>query len=812
MSWEEVEFRNDFFFRRRNGKLDWRKLANVDLERVVSTVDVATLQDNVEHITFADVGEDDLRYFTDANFMQLFRLTQLIIEYLINVQNFLLDCGNEKDKRNAELLAAHQAMQDKCKLKDDKIRKLRSELKYARKVIRAYERTGGAPFAGVAPSSEETTNPGQQTADGFHRCHLCRAVFMKNCYLQNHIRRRHPDEPPPIHNTATPIDTNTSEAPKSKDLEPKGPTLDAPPQANTDEVLQRWQSNLENYMETKLFKLLEVYKRKEHEQLISRLGSVESTVTDFIKAQTPVQTETVASQSRIGPLQDGHDDKPSEPTKPQDKLKQLETEQKKLSNMLKDDMLNKLDWVVNSVKEMRTSGMSRHGDDPEGSSSSSSNSSSSSSSSSAEVTSSDEDNASEGYDEDIKQRLKKVILKSDPKYKLFPDMPWLKSRFPMSTDAINRQLKHFDNLSKAFTEKQYIKLKETIDRQGLASQLQAMEKRLENIKNEHFRPNAQLSNLEKMARNSSPTPVDTAKTSTANHANDRSSSSNSSSTESSSESEESDQTQGSSEEDTPRQNTRVNRTSGNNSGRSTRKTSNASSRHSSNQNSRAASRSRSKSRSSRNSSRSQDRYRRRPSTTTEETDETDQATSAAATTTTDSGGEDMKKHRRPPPESTTEEFSSESESQANTSFNEQTDREKRSRTKREQGSSAESQSGNDEQQGQGGFMVQQVPKKTIESSSIEDDDIEEIEIEPQRSFGGSRQAGASQAASVGQEDQVQFLGRQEDSDSDDGDNKAQWGGRTITPSKGSFFFRTQSEPQRDAVEEDDDIEEEALSS
>jgi hypothetical protein len=82
---------------------------NVDLERVVAEVDVDTLQDNVEHITFADIGQEgiqchslslfftnqmeisqmmngmrlmlslfvDLRYFTDANFIQLFRLTQV---------------------------------------------------------------------------------------------------------------------------------------------------------------------------------------------------------------------------------------------------------------------------------------------------------------------------------------------------------------------------------------------------------------------------------------------------------------------------------------------------------------------------------------------------------------------------------------------------------------------------------------------------------------------------------------------------------------------------------------------------------------
>lgn len=55
------DFRKDFFFRRRHGQLNWRKLAEVDLERVVAEVDVDTLQENVEHITFADIGEEGNR-------------------------------------------------------------------------------------------------------------------------------------------------------------------------------------------------------------------------------------------------------------------------------------------------------------------------------------------------------------------------------------------------------------------------------------------------------------------------------------------------------------------------------------------------------------------------------------------------------------------------------------------------------------------------------------------------------------------------------------------------------------------------------
>ena len=84
-----------FFFRHRSGQLDWEKLEKIDLERVVREVDVDTLQENIAHITFADVSPDDLSYFSDGNFLLVFRMTQLIIEYLVNVQNYLLDLSKQ---------------------------------------------------------------------------------------------------------------------------------------------------------------------------------------------------------------------------------------------------------------------------------------------------------------------------------------------------------------------------------------------------------------------------------------------------------------------------------------------------------------------------------------------------------------------------------------------------------------------------------------------------------------------------------------------------------------------------------------------
>lgn len=57
------------------------------------TVDVGVLQENLEHITFADIGESEAG--SPTNFIQLFRLAQLTIEFLLHVQNLLLHKSEE---------------------------------------------------------------------------------------------------------------------------------------------------------------------------------------------------------------------------------------------------------------------------------------------------------------------------------------------------------------------------------------------------------------------------------------------------------------------------------------------------------------------------------------------------------------------------------------------------------------------------------------------------------------------------------------------------------------------------------------------
>ena len=52
-------------------------------------MDIETLQYQLENIAFGELHEEDLRLHPDITIVKAFKLAQLIIEYLLNVQDTL---------------------------------------------------------------------------------------------------------------------------------------------------------------------------------------------------------------------------------------------------------------------------------------------------------------------------------------------------------------------------------------------------------------------------------------------------------------------------------------------------------------------------------------------------------------------------------------------------------------------------------------------------------------------------------------------------------------------------------------------------
>lgn len=55
----------------------------------IRDVDLDTLEKIVSIVTFGDIEAEDTRHLTELNFIKVFRLSQLVIEYLLYVQDCL---------------------------------------------------------------------------------------------------------------------------------------------------------------------------------------------------------------------------------------------------------------------------------------------------------------------------------------------------------------------------------------------------------------------------------------------------------------------------------------------------------------------------------------------------------------------------------------------------------------------------------------------------------------------------------------------------------------------------------------------------
>ncbi|XP_026157950.1 cilium assembly protein DZIP1 isoform X2 [Mastacembelus armatus] len=168
-----------FKFRLRRESVDWRRINAVDVDLVVSQLDVDALQEHISTVTFCSLdGERCQRCQSpvDPALVKLFRLAQLTVEWLLHCQEFLtLNLRAAEDRlaaagRERDQLLAQQKKQD------EKVKMLTTELKQRKKVIR---------------TQQSLLTPRIMSSQ---KCPYCDKSFLNTSFLQNHMQRRHPDE------------------------------------------------------------------------------------------------------------------------------------------------------------------------------------------------------------------------------------------------------------------------------------------------------------------------------------------------------------------------------------------------------------------------------------------------------------------------------------------------------------------------------------------------------------------------------------------------------------------------------------------
>ena len=176
-----------FFFRRRTGRLDFSRLHAIQLDQLIQSVDIHTLQHLLDNLAFSDLTPADLPQLTPAVLVKGWRLLQLTVEYLLHVQSFLYH-AHATAQYECEVLARKcvqlkEQHKTAGREKDKEIRRLKRELKHAQQQLSTLDSLS---------SSKPPPPPPTSTDGAVHACSECHAAFISASYLASHVKRRHP--------------------------------------------------------------------------------------------------------------------------------------------------------------------------------------------------------------------------------------------------------------------------------------------------------------------------------------------------------------------------------------------------------------------------------------------------------------------------------------------------------------------------------------------------------------------------------------------------------------------------------------------
>lgn len=174
-----------FVFQKRNARIDWRSLHSIDVDRLIREVDIDTLEMALDTIAFGDIQGEDSRNFTEANFVKIFRLAQLMVEYLLHVQELLAGHKSELLQTRAAMLQKNETIRSRFLWQRDALLQTRHELKQAKKTLQTYE------VMLKIQGKNQAIQACQSNRQQVRHCPFCEKVFESPYYLDLHIARKH---------------------------------------------------------------------------------------------------------------------------------------------------------------------------------------------------------------------------------------------------------------------------------------------------------------------------------------------------------------------------------------------------------------------------------------------------------------------------------------------------------------------------------------------------------------------------------------------------------------------------------------------
>ncbi|XP_035735087.1 zinc finger protein Dzip1-like [Vespa mandarinia] len=151
--------------------IDWNHIDSIDIDRVIIERDFITVDENINNVINYNLkNEYDLKIL-DSNFVKVFRLAQLAVEYLLYCKQYL--------DQSVIIL------KDELKLKIEDNHKLRKEITALEEIIKNLKDKAKERNRMIE------TKIGDSNGE-IHKCPHCPKSFISITFVKAHIARRHP--------------------------------------------------------------------------------------------------------------------------------------------------------------------------------------------------------------------------------------------------------------------------------------------------------------------------------------------------------------------------------------------------------------------------------------------------------------------------------------------------------------------------------------------------------------------------------------------------------------------------------------------
>jgi hypothetical protein len=196
-----------FRFRAPRALIDWRALHAVDVGGVVRDTDIDALEGVLDVVAFGDIEAEDTRNLTPFNFIKLFRVAQLTVDYLLHVQDRLAADAGAAQGEAGRLQQREQLLTLKVREQREELAGARKEARHLKKSLRTVEVGAAGTPAWTIPASGGAVLC--CTALLLMPAKHCLPQFHHNDILQQapHSPHSAPGVPPPIRRWHLPAST-----------------------------------------------------------------------------------------------------------------------------------------------------------------------------------------------------------------------------------------------------------------------------------------------------------------------------------------------------------------------------------------------------------------------------------------------------------------------------------------------------------------------------------------------------------------------------------------------------------------------------